>query len=141
MLIVTYADGEHRSEVIELWKRCFGYQTAHNEPGLAIDRKLAVADGLFFVAIEQHQVIGTAMAGYDGHRGWIYSVAVHPEHRQMGTGTALLKHAEVELINRNCLKINLQIAEGNDAVVEFYEKNGYAVEPRISMGKKLFTGS
>ena len=135
-VIVPYAE-THRDNVIALWRDAFGYATAHNAPGLAIDKKLAVADGLFFVALRGGAVAGTAMAGYDGHRGWLYSVAVQASCRQAGVGSALVRHAEAELVRRGCLKINLQLADGNAAVARFYEALGYRVEPRTSMGKPI----
>lgn len=134
---VPYSDSLHRDQVIGLWKDVFGYEDAHNEPGLVIDKKLAVADGLFFVATSGATVLGTVMAGYDGHRGWIYSLAVAPAYRHAGIGTGLLKHAEDELAARGCVKINLQIIEGNKDVQAFYLSNGYRTEERISMGKRL----
>jgi ribosomal protein S18 acetylase RimI-like enzyme len=135
--IIPYADIDHRQQVIALWTTVLGYETGHNTPSLAIDRKLAVQDGLFFLAVEQGIVIGTVMAGYDGHRGWLYSVAVHPLHRKQGLGTALVRFAEQALIERGCMKINLQIVSGNEHVSAFYSSLGYEVEPRISMGKKI----
>jgi len=134
--IVQFAE-PYRDQVKTLWQAAFGYATAHNEPGLAIDKKLAVADGLFFVALRDGAVAGTVLAGYDGHRGWLYSVAVHAAQRQQGIGTALVAHAEAELARRGCMKVNLQITAGNDAVAGFYETLGYKVEPRISMGKVI----
>jgi len=77
--IRQYTDATDRIQVIELWQQVFGYETAHNEPNLAISKKIAINDGLFFVAVEGNEVIGTIMAGYDGHRGWLYSVAVDPK--------------------------------------------------------------
>jgi ribosomal protein S18 acetylase RimI-like enzyme len=135
--IIPYADIDHRQQVIALWTTVLGYETGHNTPSLAIDRKLAVQDGLFFLAVEQGIVIGTVMAGYDGHRGWLYSVAVHPLHRKQGLGAALVRFAEQALIERGCMKINLQIVSGNERVSAFYSSLGYEVEPRISMGKKI----
>ncbi|WEJ03751.1 GNAT family acetyltransferase [Pseudomonas sp. FJ2-5-13] len=135
--IGPYRDREHRAQVIELWQQAFGYETAHNLPSLAIDKKLAVNDGLFFVAADNKAVIGTILAGYDGHRGWLYSVAVHADYRRHGLGSSLVRYAEQALTALGCMKINLQITGGNDAVVGFYEALGYGVEPRISMGKKI----
>ena len=77
------------------------------------------------------------LAGYDGHRGWLYSVAVHPAHRHKGIGSALVRHAEQALTARGCMKINLQIVGGNEAVTAFYATLGYMVEPRVSMGKRI----
>src|SRR5471030_1708594 len=135
--IGPYRDRQHRAQVVALWQEAFGYDTAHNLPTLAIDKKLAVNDGLFFVATDKKAVIGSILAGYDGHRGWLYSVAVHSDYRRQGLGASLVRHAEQALTALGCMKINLQITGGNDAVVGFYEALGYGVEPRISMGKKI----
>ncbi len=135
--ISPFDDRDHRDQVIALWESVFGYETAHNGPALVIDKKLAVGDGLFFIAIIDDKIIGTVMAGYDGHRGWLYSVAVHPDHRKQGIGSQLVDHAERALAAMGCMKINLQIVAGNEAVAAFYASLGYVVEPRISMGKRI----
>ena len=135
--IAHYDDTLHRAQVIALWKDVFGYDTPHNEPGLVIDRKVAVRDDLFFVALAEQTLVGTVLAGYDGHRGWLYSVAVDPSHRRMGVGKALVAHAELSLIAMGCPKINLQIIADNERVVAFYGMLGYDVEPRLSMGKRI----
>ena len=136
--ISEFNNSRHREQVIELWKNVFAYTASHNSPELAIDKKLQIKDGLFFVALKEQRVIGTVMAGYDGHRGWIYSMAVYPDYRKKGIGKALLSYAQDKLIKLGCLKINLQIMEGNEEVQKFYSANGFSVEQRISMGKKLY---
>ena len=133
--LTHYADTLHRQQVIQLWQSVMRYDAPHNTPSLAIDKKLAMQDGLFFVALVDQAVVGTVLAGYDGHRGWLYSVAVHPSQRKKGLGAALVRFAEQALIARGCMKINLQIADGNEAVAAFYESVGYVVEKRVSMGK------
>jgi ribosomal protein S18 acetylase RimI-like enzyme len=80
------------------------------------------------------------MAGYDGHRGWIYSLAVMPEYRRAGIGSRLLDHAESRLIALGCVKIKLQFLETNSQVMSFYERHGYEVDPVISMGKQIYRG-
>ena len=137
IIITTYLDAVHRGQVVDLWKAVFGYETAHNNPHLAIDKKLQVADDLLFVAIADKTVVGTIMAGYDGHRGWLYSLGVTPSHRRQGIGSQLVVHAERALILRGCVKINLQILEGNEKVTTFYETLGFSVEKRINMGKRI----
>jgi ribosomal protein S18 acetylase RimI-like enzyme len=135
--IVAYSDAVHRQQVIQLWKSVFAYDTAHNQPSLAIDKKLAVHDELFFLALVDGMVAGTVLCGYDGHRGWLYSVAVHPAYRKQGLGGALVHFAEQALTARGCMKINLQITAGNESVTAFYESLGYVVEKRVSMGKLI----
>lgn len=70
------------------------------------------------------------MAGYDGHRGWLYSVAVRAVAQRRGIGAALVRSAEDALRSRGCHKINVQVREGNDAVASFYERVGYSLEAR-----------
>lgn len=137
--VADYDDAKHRGPVIALWNEVFGYEAPHNAPALVIDRKLAVGDGLFLVALEADQLVGTIMAGYDGHRGWIYLLAVHTDRRSQGIGAMLLQAAERRLEARGCVKVNLQIMRGNEAVAHFYRSQGYVEEERISMGKRLPT--
>lgn len=125
------------SAVIALWKEVFGYTAAHNDPASVIQQKKTVQPELFLVALLDGVLVGSVMGGYDGHRGWIYSLAVNPGVRRRGIGTALMRHIEQELARRGCPKINLQVSANNAAVVAFYQKLGYAVEERISMGKLL----
>lgn len=126
-----------RSQVTGLWNRVFPGSTGHNDPEAAIDRKSSYADGLFFVAVGNDTVIGTIMGGYDGHRGWVYSVAVSPDVQRRGIGTALMKHVELALAELGCPKVNLQVRADNDAIVAFYESLGYLVEERVSLGKLI----
>ncbi|MEF2230053.1 MAG: GNAT family acetyltransferase [Pseudodesulfovibrio sp.] len=136
MNILQYDDGAHREAVIALWKAAFGYTAAHNDPGRSIDRK-AAHDDLFWVADDGGMVVGTVMAGYDGHRGWIYSLAVRTDLRRQGVGRALMARAEERLVELGCDKVNLQIVGGNVGAKEFYESCGFLEEDRVSMGKRL----
>ena len=135
--IIAFDNNKHRDQVFTLWKEVFGYEADHNAPEAVVDKKLEFDDGLFFVAVDDHGVIGTVMAGYDGHRGWIYSIAVSTRYRKKGLGSELLFFAEAKLSEKGCMKINLQIMEDNEAVEAFYLSNGYRTEKRISMGKQL----
>jgi len=136
--IIEFDNSKHRKQVVDLWQTVFSYEASHNSPEVVIDKKLQNNDDLFFVIQNDQKVIGTVMAGYDGHRGWIYSIAVHPEYQKQGIGSDLLSFIHGQLEELGCLKINLQIMEGNEAVQKFYLANGYSVEKRVSMGKKLY---
>jgi ribosomal protein S18 acetylase RimI-like enzyme len=137
--ITAFENLKHREQVISLWNEVFNYEKPHNDPDIAIKKKIDFDDGLFFVAVDDDEVIGTVMAGYDGHRGWIYSMAVSLKHQNKGIGSAMLSYAEERLSEKGCLKINLQILDGNEQVEAFYLKNGYRTEKRISMGKPLIS--
>ena len=137
--IVAFQESD-QAEVIALWDGVFGYTAPHKDPATVIRLKLAVQPNLLFIARLDGRLVGTVMGGYDGHRGWVYSLAVCPGVRRRGIGTALMRHVERELAGRGCPKVNLQVLASNAATVAFYEKLGYSVEERVSMGKLLGPG-
>ncbi|MCP4584207.1 MAG: GNAT family acetyltransferase [candidate division Zixibacteria bacterium] len=136
MEIRSYIDDDEEA-IAALWREVFPGSPAWNDPKTDIRRKLEIQPELFLVAIIDSNPIGTAMAGYDGHRGWVYYVAVKPKYRRQGIGEALMRKIERGLKQIGCPKLNLQVRADNDEVVAFYKKLGYKVEPRISMGKLL----
>ena len=131
---ITDADA---AAVEALWEAVFPDARSWNQPAVYLPRKRAQGDDLILVATRGGRVVAAVALGYDGIRGWIYHLAVAPGARRHGVGTALMGAAEERLRARGCPKINLQIVADNAAVVAFYARLGYAVEPRISMGKCL----
>ena len=125
-----------RTEVAALWRRAFPDDPPHNEANAVIDAKLAV-DDLIFVAEQRGRIHGAAIAGYDGHRGWLYSVAVDEATRRQGVGRALVEKAVAALRELGCIKVNLQVRRTNAPVVAFYESIGFTVEDRVSLGMRL----
>ena len=125
-----------RAALIALWDKVFPDDPPHNKPAQMIEAKAKV-DGLMFVAEDEGRLIGAIMAGYDGHRGWLYEVAVEPELCRKGVGTKLVKHAVRQLQAIGCVKVNLQLRAANSEVVDFYASVGFEVEDRISMGRLL----
>jgi hypothetical protein len=125
-----------KDSLIALWEEVFPNAAPHNQPAKVIAEKLVV-DDLIFVAEKDDKILGACQAGYDGHRGWLYGVAVSPAQQRQGIGTELVKAALKALQERGCGKVNLQIRAGNYAVAAFYETLGFEVEDRISMGRLL----
>jgi len=123
--------------VAALWTRVFDEAAPRNAPDRVIAQKRKVQPDLFLVAELVGDVVGTTVAGDDGHRGWIHLVAVAPEQRKRGIGTALVCEAARRLRERGVPKLNLQIRGDNPSVVAFYESLGFEVEDRISMGLLL----
>jgi ribosomal protein S18 acetylase RimI-like enzyme len=132
MNIRKFQDSD-RSSLIDLWNIVFPDDPPHNEPSVVITEKLAV-DDLIFVAEHEGKLLGACMAGYDGHRGWLYEVAVLKEQRRSGTGAGLVKYAMQSLKEIGCIKVNLQIRSTNTEVAAFYKALGFATEERLSMG-------
>jgi ribosomal protein S18 acetylase RimI-like enzyme len=127
---------EDEARIIELWT-FGGLVRPWNDPKKDIERKLKVQRELFLVAELEGVIVGTVMAGYDGHRGWVNYLAVDIGQRRRGIGSALMRDAERRLKVLGCPKLNLQVRLENTAVQAFYAALGYAVDPVASMGKRL----
>lgn len=127
--------------VASLWRVVFPLYSdpafPHRDPVASARKKLEHGDGLFWLAEQDARVVGTAMAGYDGHRGWLYSVGVHPEARRAGVGARLVAEAERALVALGCSKINLQVLSGNAAAQGFWRSMGYGQDAVVSFGKRV----
>jgi ribosomal protein S18 acetylase RimI-like enzyme len=122
--------------VIALWRDC-GLTRPWNDPLLDIQRKLTTQPELFLVIEDDDTTVATAMVGFDGHRGWVYYLAVSPDHRGEGHARVLMAEAERLLIERGCPKIMLMVRADNSAVIELYEHLGYGLESTRVLGKRL----
>jgi ribosomal protein S18 acetylase RimI-like enzyme len=122
--------------VVQLWEDC-ELTRPWNDPRRDIERKSTTQPDLFLVGDEFGAVVATAMVGYDGHRGWVYYLAVAPAHRGVGHSRALMAEAERLLLERGCPKLMLMVRASNTAVVDLYEHLDYVREDTIVMGKRL----
>ena len=135
MRLAPYAASD-QAEVIELWKRC-GLTRPWNDPVKDIQRKLTEQPELFLVGKLDGRIVASAMAAFDGHRGWVNYLAVDPSHQRKGFGRMLMLHIEEALEARGCPKLNIQVRTGNKDVLEFYRKLGYTLDDTVSLGKRL----
>ncbi|MEM5341073.1 GNAT family acetyltransferase [Paraburkholderia azotifigens] len=140
-LSIRAFDAADTDAVIALWLEAFPEyrdpDRPQRNPHLSIVNKLGTQPELFFVAVKDAFVVGTVMAGYDGHRGWLYSLAVLAAERRQGIGTRLVQHAEAALAARGCPKVNLQVLSAKADVRGFYEALGYRMDDVVSLGKRL----
>ena len=127
---------EDKDELIQLWKDC-GLTVPWNNPEKDINRKLKVNSELFLVGLINGKIVATVMGGYEGHRGWINYLGVSPLYRGKGLAQKIMVAAEEKIKAKGCPKINLQIRETNQKVINFYKSIGYKIDPVICMGKRL----
>ena len=140
MKICTYEE-KHFKDVEALWEEVFPDDPPWNAASIALPEKSNQQPELIIVAVDDDHVIGSIIAGYDGHRGWLYALAVLNVHRKKDVGTKLVKEAEQRLKKLGCQKINLQVRSSNEGGISFYERLGFAVEDRVSMGKRTISPS
>jgi len=123
-------------DLVQLWEDC-GLVVPWNNPRKDIQRKLKVQSEMFLVGFLDGMLIASVMAGYEGHRGWINYLAVHPNYRRDGIGRQMMGAAEARLRAAGCPKINLQVRANNQGVIEFYKRIGFKNDDVISLGKRL----
>ncbi|MBD8585204.1 GNAT family N-acetyltransferase [Frigoribacterium sp. CFBP 8766] len=146
--------------VVALWHEC-GLTRPWNDPHRDIERKLAVQPELFLVGTElvepgaadgdgvaesdgtggggspEEVVVATAMAGHEGHRGWLWYVAVAPGHRGGGRARQIVAEAERLLTEAGCPKVMLMVRSGNDAAATTWGSLGYEADDVVVYGKRL----
>lgn len=139
--VIRAFDRSDTDAVIALWEEA-QLTRPWNDSRLDIERKLAFQPELFLVATDvraesDSAIVGSVMAGYDGHRGWLYYLATAPSHRHQGIARALVSQAEDMLLAMGCPKVQLMVREGNDDVLGFYEGLGYEEFTVSTTGKRL----
>ncbi|WP_051091034.1 GNAT family acetyltransferase [Kushneria aurantia] len=128
---------EERDAVIALWQRC-ELTRPWNDPVRDIERKLSEDPALLLIgADELDRPIASAMVGYDGHRGWLYYLAVDTQWRGRGYGRALVERAETLLIERGCPKLMLMVRQGQPSLERYYHQLGFSDSETVTLGKRL----
>jgi ribosomal protein S18 acetylase RimI-like enzyme len=109
---------------VALWEEA-GLLRPWNDPLADIRLALAGPSSTVLAARAGGRLAATVMVGWDGHRGWIYYLAVAREFRRRGIGASMMKAAEAWLVARGAPKLNLMVRAENAAIVGFYESLGY----------------
>lgn len=138
-LTIETASAEHRNAIAELWKRT-NLTTAYNDPYTDFDFAKRGLNSDVLVGLVDGDVVATVLVGHDGHRGWLYYVAVDPNRQGKGLGAEIVAAGEEWLRARGIWKVQLLIRETNLAVKEFYEHLGYERSSVIVMSKKVAEG-
>lgn len=133
LLEATAAD---RSAVVMLWQAA-GLTRPWNDPDADFHRAVAGATSTILLLRDGEALLGTVMVGEDGHRGWVYYVAVAEAARGQGHGRALMAAAESWLRARGCPKLQLMVRDGNDAAIGFYRALGLEPQPVVTLGRFL----
>ncbi len=130
------ASVEDRAAVIALWHAA-GLTRPWNDPAADFDRSVAGSASAILMLRAGETLTGSVMVGDDGHRGWVYYLAVAEGARGQGHGRALMAAAESWLRARGCPKLQLMVREGNDAAIGFYRALGLEPQPVVTLGRFL----
>ncbi|MFK8251731.1 GNAT family acetyltransferase [Ancylobacter terrae] len=135
-LTIRAAAPEDESAVVALWRAC-DLVAPYNDPAADFRFARAGAGSDILLGVDAARVVGSVMVGHDGHRGWLYYVAVAPDRRGAGIGRRMIAAAERWLSERGVPKAHLLVRATNTGVVAFYERLGFEVAPRVAMSKWL----
>jgi ribosomal protein S18 acetylase RimI-like enzyme len=122
--------------VVALWEEA-GLTRPWNPPVMDLQRALDTETATVLGAVRADSLVGTVMVGHDGHRGWVYYLAVATAERGTGVGRALMQAAETWLADRGAVKVQLMVRETNTAVTGFYDRLGYADADVRVLAKRL----
>jgi ribosomal protein S18 acetylase RimI-like enzyme len=135
-MIVTGLGDSDVDAVVALWRRC-DLTRPWNDPHADIARARATATSVVLVGYVEAVLVASVMVGYDGHRGWVYYLAVAPEARRAGLGRRMMQAAEAWLRGRGAPKLQLMVRADNAAAVGFYERLGLERQDVVVLGKRL----
>jgi ribosomal protein S18 acetylase RimI-like enzyme len=123
-------------EVASLWQTC-ELTRAWNDPDADFKRARKGPDSAVLIGRDGKTIVASVMVGHDGHRGCVYYVSVHPDHRKKGHGRALMAAAEAWLRERGIQKLNLMVRAENTHAQAFYETLDFDEQQRIVYAKWL----
>ena len=136
---IKEANLDNIEEIINIWEEC-NLTRPWNNPNDDIKNAILNSTSTILLLCNENRIIGTVLVGFDGHRGWVYYLAVAKEFQKMGFGKTLVFEAEKWLKANNVPKMNLMIRTANIKVKEFYESMKYIQSDVITMEKWLNKG-
>ena len=135
-LTITAVADDDIADVIALWQRC-GLTRPWNDPAGDIALARRQANATVLLGRNDGVLVASAMVGHDGHRGWVYYVAVDPDRRAQGHGRAIMDAAEAWLRAADIAKLQLLVRRTNAKAGAFYQSLGYAEAETIVVAKWL----
>lgn len=122
--------------VVALWQAC-GLTRPWNEPHADFALALATPTSTVLLVYNGVAIVGSVMVGFDGHRGWVYYLAVAPDARRSGIGRRLMAAAEDWLCRQGAPKIQLMVRDDNAAALDFYSALGLERQKVVTLGRFL----
>ncbi|QOZ32083.1 GNAT family acetyltransferase [Bradyrhizobium sp. CCBAU 53421] len=124
------------ADVVALWQAC-GLTRPWNDPSADIALARRGPSSAVLVGRNAGAIVATAMVGHDGHRGWVYYVAVDPNRQGKGLGRTIMAAAEDWLRNAGVPKLQLLVRRENAKAGAFYQSLGYEESTSVMLAKWL----
>lgn len=137
-LAITEIEDTDVAAVVSLWERCT-LTRPWNDPAADIALARKSANATILLGRADNRIVASVMVGHDGHRGWVYYVAVDPESRGQGLGRAIMNAAEDWLRQAGIPKLQLMVRRDNARAGAFYQSLGYD-EAQVAVFAKWLDG-
>lgn len=138
MITISSFQEQDKSDLVALWQKAGLLTNPANDPVADIDLALSGSNAAIFVGRDAGGIVrSSVMVGHDGHRGWIYYLAVDTDHQKAGLGRQIMRQAEQWLTDQGLPKAMLMVRQSNLQVVEFYQRLGYQLEERAILSLRL----
>lgn len=124
---------EDYKTVYDLWKNSEGIGLSNEDSKEGIKRFLERNPGLSYIALAGDQVVGAALCGHDGRRGYIHHLAVAKSHRKRGIGKSLVNRCMFALMRIGIAKCHLSVFEDNQGAIDFWKKLGWTKRVELNM--------
>ncbi|WGR95725.1 GNAT family acetyltransferase [Bradyrhizobium sp. ISRA443] len=124
------------ADVVALWQAC-RLTRPWNDPTADIALARRGSNSAVLVGRAGGAIVATAMVGHDGHRGWVYYVAVDPGRQGKGLGRTMMTAAEDWLREAGVPKLQLLVRRENAKAGAFYQSLGYEQSTSVMLAKWL----
>ena len=135
-LAITAIEDADVTAVVALWERC-GLTRPWNDPAADIALARKGANSTILIGREDDKIVASAMVGHEGHRGWVYYVAVDPNRRGQGLGRTIMNAAEDWLRAAGIAKLQLLVRRENAPANAFYQSLGFEESTSVMFQKWL----
>ena len=119
--------------VYGVWKNSEGIGLSDADSREGVKRFLAHNPGLSYIALDGEQVVGAALCGHDGRRGYIHHLAVIPSHRKRGIGKSLVNRCMFALMQIGISKCHLFVFGDNQGAIDFWKNVGWTQRVELMM--------
>ena len=136
MTRIAALEASDTDAAIALWEQT-GLTRPWNDPHEDFLRAVTGPTSAVLGLFEEEELVGTAMVGHDGHRGWVYYLGVTPKRCRQGLGRRLMSACEDWLRERDVPKLNIMVRSENDAVRGFYGALGYETDAVTVVSRRL----
>ncbi|MHA1472306.1 MAG: GNAT family N-acetyltransferase [Promethearchaeota archaeon] len=123
---------EYYDEVVKLWIKT-GIEVGASDTIEEVSRVFNRNPDLFLIGKEEEKIVAVVIGAFDGRRGYVHHLAVHPDYQKIGLGKTMMDALTEQFRAKNIHKVHLFIQKSNKSVLEFYNNLGWGVREDIIM--------